>query len=243
MHLTDEQVQRLVDAQLSEAGGRPLEQHASECGDCHDRLTAARREADAILVRLALVDHPVPAVSADSVIRQARQRGAGVGRWAAAILLSLGLAGVAYAAPGSPLPGWVAAVSAWVTAEPAAEVSPVPLPSEPVPARAGIAVLPGERLTISLEIDDGGSARVSLTDDAEVTIRAESGGVGLTAGTGQLVVKGRAGPTSLEVWIPRSAPRVEIVWHGERLFLKAGDRIITVAAAGPDGSYRLSLGP
>ncbi len=243
MHLSDEQVIQLLDAEVPAAGRQALAQHVGECADCRERLALVRHEADAVRAQLALVDHPVPAVSAESVIRLARQRRPGYGRWAAAILLSVGLAGVAYAAPGSPLPGWIATVTGWMAAEPARDVDPTAPTPEPEPARAGIAVPPGERLTIRLEIGDGGSARVSLTDGGEVTVRAESGGVGFTAGVGQLVVQGRAEPTSLEVQIPRSAPRVEIVLRGQRVFLKAGDRITTAATPEPDESYLLHFTP
>jgi hypothetical protein len=182
-------------------------------------------------------------VSAPSVIRAAQQPRAGQLRWAAAILLSFGLVGVAYAAPGSPLPRWIASLAEWLAPGPKEEESPGAPTPEPAPARAGIAVTPGEALTISLEIGDGGSARISLTSGAEVTLRAESGGVGFTAGAGQLVVVGRAEPASIEVQVPRSASRVEILRRGERVFLKDGDTITALAEAGPDGSYLLRFGP
>lgn len=243
MHLTDEQVLQLLDPGVSAADRLTQAPHLGGCGECRERIAAAQREAEAIVARLSLLDHPVPAVSAQSVMRAARARRAGHGRWAAAILLSFGLVGVAYAAPGSPLPAWIASLAEWLAPTSGEVESPVPPTPEPVPAQAGIAVTPGERLTISLEIGDGGTARVSLTSGGEVTLRAESGGVGFTAGAGQLVVVGRAEPASIEVQIPRSAPRVEILRRGEQVFLKDGDRIAAVSAAGPDGSYLLRFGP
>ena len=195
--------------------------------------------------RLRMVDHPMPQVSAETVIRLARPRSADAARWAAMILLSLGLASAAYAAPGSPLPRWIHTLSAWISPEPDAPIDPSP-PPVPVEGSAGIAVLPGEKLAILFQLDASGaegSVHVTLTDDSEVVVRSRSGAAGFTAGAERLEVVGRAGMNIFEVRIPRTARWVEIMVRGSRAFLKAGERVTTGAPAAPDGSYRLSLSP
>lgn len=246
MHLTDEQVQRFVDGQIPVADRRVLEQHIAPCGECRDRLTFAKRETEEVLGRLLAVDHPVPAVDAKMLIGLARRRRPrpGFGRWAAAVLLTFGLAGVAYATPGSPLPRWIKTLSTWIRPESDQPANPVESHPTPAPASAGISLVPGEKLAILFQLGgSGGSARVSLTDGGEVVVRAGSGAAGFTAGDDQLVVVARGDTASFEVEIPRSAPRVEILVGGHRVLLKAGDRITTAAPSDPDGSYRLSLIP
>ena len=58
---------------------------------------------------LRVLDHPVPAVTAQEIAGRAA-RGPSRVRWAAAVLLTAGIAGAAFALPASPLRTWVAGV-------------------------------------------------------------------------------------------------------------------------------------
>jgi len=244
MHLTDEQLHRMVDDQLPDPGRVALEQHVARCADCRTRLADAGEESAAVLAGLRLVDHPLPAIGAATIIARARARQSQARRWAAALLLSIGVAGAAYAAPGSPLPGWFSALAGWIAPEPEPGPEPAPPAPAPMPGQAGIAVPPGERLTIRVELDRGrGNARIALTDGAEVIIRAGSGAAGFTAGEDQLLVEVRADSTSLEVLIPRLAPLVDLVVQGRRILRATGGRITTEVTSSSDGTYRLSLEP
>jgi len=244
MHLTEEEIQRLVDRQLPEDSRRTLEQHVGQCPECQVRLEIARRETAEILARLRMVDHPVPSVTATRVIRRAGRTRPTYVRWAAAMLLTFGLAGVAYAAPGSPLPGWIRTLAVWVGATSVPVADPVAALPAPVPPSAGIAVYPGERLAILFQFGaHRGSVHISLTQGQEVVVRAASGAAGFTAGAGQITVEGRTDTTTFEVQIPRSAPRVEVLLRGRRIFLKSGGSITTAATAEADGAYLLPLDP
>ncbi len=243
MHLTDEQLERLADNEVSEAQRLALAGHLVGCAECRAREAAAMAGAESLSRLLGLLDHPVPGLTAGEVIRRASTPSVRAGRWAAAVLLSLALAGVAYAAPGSPLPGWLGAVRAWIARE-----QPTPSPGQPEPAPepggAGIAVLPGEHLVIRLQpAPRDGTLRVRLSDGAEVAVRTTGGAAGFLTGTGQLVIEARAEPIHLEVDIPRSAASVEIVAGGRSLLHKAGERVTSQATSTPDGTYLLLLGP
>jgi len=159
------------------------------------------------------LDHPVPSMGAEVVIAvaQARARQAVRLRWAAAIVLGLGFAGVAYAMPGLPFKGWLQNL-----------VSETPVQT-PEPAVGGVAVAPGARLVIVFTAAQTEAwARVSLTDSADVVVHAPSGAATFTAEVDRLVITNLGAPATYEILIPRGAPRVEILVEGTLLFLKEG---------------------
>lgn len=251
MHLDEEQVQRLLHHELAPGEGEGREtsvrEHLGWCAECRGRVAAAEREENDVFALLRQLDHPPPRVEAQSVAARARARGVSWSRWAAGIVLALGLAGAAYAAPGSPLPAWVRAVVNWIgdrpdSGAPASAQAPVPGPGV-----GGIAVAPGRELVILFTAPQvEGQARVSLTDGADVVVRAPSGAATFTSDVNRLVIDntGEASSATFEIEIPRAAPRVEIRVEAVRLFLKDGPRI-TAAAGSTElrGSYLLGLTP
>jgi hypothetical protein len=201
---------------------------------------------DDVNALLRTLDHPVPEITAESVAAQARAGGWGRAgaplRWAAAIVLTLGAAGAAFAIPGSPLPGWVSTVATRLRGSTVA----LPADSVQVPigdrASAGIAVAPGQALII-LFVGAGadGLARVSLTDRAEVVVRASTGAATFTSGTDRLVIEDRNASDTFAVEIPRSAPRVEIRVGGTPALLAERGRIVAAGAPDSAGTYTLRL--
>jgi hypothetical protein len=191
-----------------------------------------------ILALLRAIDHPVPAVTAESIARRAHapDRRLPAWRWAAAVLLSLGLAGAAFALPGSPLRRWAVALVGSALERPPAAPNAVALPEEQSPdgGRAGIAVLPGRALIIFVNRPPPGAvALVSLVSGTEVVVRATAGAATFTTGPDRLMVEGRdkgrgrglVMPDTIAIDIPRDAPRVEIRTEGARLLLKVGDHL------------------
>jgi hypothetical protein len=185
-------------------------------------------------------------------------RGFRWGRWAAGVIVALGLGGASYALPGSPIPSLVRAVVQWAgglsdrprpTSAPATESAPAPVPA---PSVAGIAVPVGRDLIIVFT-SALGQARVSLTDGAEVVVRAPAGAATFTAHVDRLVIENAGAGTVFDIGIPRGAPRIEIRVEERCLFLKDGHRIVSeppVASIGtapldtPDeGPYLLRLAP
>jgi hypothetical protein len=136
--------------------------------------------------------------------------------WAAVVLLALGVAGVAYAAPGSPLRQWAHAVAVWLRGE----------TPQPEASGAGIAVAPGQNLIILFtSTQREGSARVSLTDRADVVVRAPVGAATFSLEADRLVIDNKHSRASFEIQIPRAARRVEIRVAGARRFLKDGPAV------------------
>jgi hypothetical protein len=103
-----------------------------------------------------------------------------------------------------------------------------PPPREPVvtPSLDGIAVAPGDELIIAFDTTArGGKVRISLTDGADVVIRAPAGTAVYTAREAGVLVTPSLDSTIYEVEVPRAAARVEIRVGQERKFLKNGSNV------------------
>jgi hypothetical protein len=243
MHLDEEQLQRLLHGELSAGPRRDADDHLAACGECRERLAVAQRDEGEIFTLLRQVDHPIPVVHAEALAARARGSGLVWGRWAAGILLFLGAAGAAYAVPGSPVREWVRSAAAWIARED--RVSPAPRQAEaPTAPAAGIAARPGQSYVIVFQsLDPRGQASVSLTDDAEVTVRAPSGAARFTSAADRLLIDNQGSGATFEIGIPRTAPRVEIRVAGKRIFLKQGERVVAPHSAGVEGRYVMRFSP
>jgi hypothetical protein len=242
MHLDDERLQRLLDAELPPDAERSAREHAASCASCARRLDEARREEAEVRFRLRALDHPAPALDAGAIERAAPleappepRRPAGL-RWVAGLVAAAGLVGAAWAMPGSPLPAWARAVASLIVGPPAP--TEVREPGGP----AGISVAPGERLIIVFEARQAaGEARIDWTDGPEVVVTAPAGAATFAYETDQLAIGNRGSSASFDVRIPREAPRVEIFVGGPRVFLKEGPRVVVDPGAGLSPPYRVRL--
>jgi hypothetical protein len=252
MHLDEERVQRLLHGELPPPAESSARAHLDGCSDCRRLLAEAEREENELHALLRELDHPAPSVDADAIaaaVATTMERPQITARlqnrpllWqAASMLVALGLVGAAYAVPGSPLPGWVAAVAEWIGDRPETQ-PPAPAPVQgPGSHDAGIAVAPGRNLVILFTSPQTeGQARVSLTDAAEIVVRAPIGAATFTSDAEQLVIDNR-GSATFEIGIPRAAPRVEIRVAGVRVFLKEGPRVTTEESANGPTPYIVPL--
>lgn len=242
MHVDEERIQRLVHGELEAAAEAEVRAHLADCGECSRRLAAITREEERVGSLLRELDRPAPRLDVGAIARRARTRTPVIPRWAAGIVLVLGLAGVAYALPGSPLPRMVDALVQW------AKGRQDPLSPDagnlfsPDSSFSGIAVPPGERFRIRFQVPSAqGEMLVRLTAGTEVAIRAPRGAATFTAGENQLVVEGRGLPTTYEIEIPITALRVEIFVGDDRVFLKEGSRVATALPPGSAAPYRLPI--
>ena len=203
------------------------------------------RDQDDINALLRHLDHPGPPVTVEAIVARARGRRSGWGRWAASILLLMGLGGVAYAFPGSPVPGWLHTVIVAFagTHNPPAPSGPVP-PPVPDAAAAGIAVAPGSDFSILFSrASDSGQVRVSLTSGNDVVVRAPGGAATFTSDINRLVINNQPTSAVFEIEIPNRAPRVAIEVQGRRVFLKDRDEITATGATVSNRQYVLPLNP
>ncbi len=244
MHLDDELVQRLVDGEVDATAVAGARAHLDQCAGCRALVERAAREEAELRTLLARVDDPAPRVAVEEVIGRASARTPEWLRRAAVIVAALGVAGIAYAVPGSPVPAWVGGLVAR-SGTGDGGVRPT-LPTEPLqtpdPITTGVAVAPGQSLVVqfaSYQVE--GRIRVSITDGVLAELRAIGGTVTFGSEVERLTVANQGSGADYEIAIPRGAPQVEIR-IGDRLILrKQGDRLTAVAEADPDGRYLLPL--
>lgn len=248
MHLDEDQVQRLLHGELSPPAERSAREHIAGCDDCRRRLSAAEREENEVHALLRVVDYAPPEIRAETITARAqaadpaaRARDAAWPRLAAGFLLVVGIAGVAYAVPGSPVRAWVHEIVQRMGVRP--EPSGASRGPGGSPAVSGIAVLPERRLLILFKSDQAeGGARVSLTDDPEVRVEAPVGAATFASGADRLLIDNEGSSATFEIRIPRSATWVEIRVGGDRVFLKDGSRVTTTGSMSV-GGYVLRLTP
>ena len=265
-HLDDETVQRLLHGELEPAAEAAAHAHLAGCAACREQLETARGEEARLLALLRRLDHAAPDVSvADIAARDdehvfellrsldhapppvsaghvAARAGSGSrtpARWAAGILLMMAAGGLAYAAPGSPVRGWIDGL---VRSEPQApREAPAAAPRAPAAAgSSGVAVEPGERFTIAFGAGGlDGTAAVALVDGGEVVVRAAANGATFTTDVDRLTIESQHRAVSYEIDVPRTAPHVEI-WAGDRrLLVKRGSTVLTAAPRDARGRYLL----
>jgi len=249
MHLDEERLQRLLDRELSAPEDRAAREHLSSCASCRQSLAEAGREQSEVQDLLGTLDVPIPAVSLEAVAPESIPHGIVWRRWAAGLLVALGLAGAAYAAPGSPLPALVRAALEWAGGSETRK-TPTPAPNMPPPSQpdplpafdSGIAVAPGEAMVVEFTSNQTeGEARVSLGDVKTLQIRCPAGAATFTSQIDRLVIDNAFSKASFEIRIPAGAPRVEIRVGSRVLLLKEGpDVTLGGVPAGP-GPYLLRL--
>jgi hypothetical protein len=242
MHVDEEQLQRLLHRQLPSRAARSVRDHLAECADCRERFVTAERDDSAVFALLHEVDHAVPVVDPEALFARLGWTSLGWGRWAAGLLLLVGIVGAAYALPGSPVRQWIRSAAVWIGgSEPPASSTRAEASTLPV---AGMVAVPGPRFVIAFESpESGGHARVSLTDGKHVTVRAPTGAASFTSAANRLGIANAGTGATFEIEIPRTARRVEIRVAGARIFLKDGSRVTSDRPATVEGDYLIPLSP
>lgn len=245
MHLSDEQIQRLIHGELDATSRDVATRHARECPSCAQALATAEHEETAIFDLLGTVDHEMPAVDAAKITTvPAHGRLAVWGRRAASIVIVAAVAGAAYAIPGSPLPDLVKQLAAIMTGEretpPAAVDESTPGP----PGTSGIAVAAGDHFVIQFAgPQDSSFVLVSLTDDPMVRVRVLGGTAAFTTDAGRLDIENRGSIANYEISLPRDAPWIEVRVGSTARWQKDGERVSSGSVPDAQGRYWIALAP
>lgn len=244
-HLDEGTVQQVLHDEVPQSIASTVGTHVRECAECRDRVEEARRVEAELFDRLTALDDATPLVTRDRFDAAGNMKVAGrrapgarhrAWRWAAGILLVTGASGVAYAAPGSPLRWLVGRISEWIRS-PAADAGRDPI--EPVaPAGGGVMMDPGENAVIELRsVQPSDTLRVMLGESVQITVNSVGGQVTFDSDPDRLSVSNASGVATIEIVIPRTARRVEIVSAGRRLYLKEGTTIRSVAVDTVGGGH------
>ena len=245
MHFGDEEIQRLLHGEIDGALRSQVLEHVEACLPCRQRVEEARRDEAEIYALMGHADHPTPEVHPQSLIgTRSRAPAADWKRKAALITLVVGGAGVAYATPGSPLPGWIRSLGAVLSRAPSASTTPsTATPSESAPM-GGIAVTPRARFTIRFaSAQASGIATVTLTDGPDIVARSVNGTATFMTDVDRLTISNARSTADYEIQIPRSATWVEIRVATRRLLLKRGTEVQSDLRADSLGRYMLPLTP
>ena len=238
MHLDDERMQRLLHDELAQSAQAVALEHLETCHACRARLDDEAHAEDQIFTRLQAIDTPAPLRFLELDTGSHARR-----RWLARLAAAMGglaIAGVAFAAPGSPLPALLRRIT---QSTPTGSPTP-PLPTPEPGANAGIAVTPGRRLTIDVARGSGTAvATVSLTDSGDVILRAVGGRPSFSSGVDRVAIRNVEGIAALFIDIPRAAPYVELRVDGARVLVKDGLDVTTGVRRDPAGRYLLPLRP
>ena len=215
MHLDEGQVQALLHGEAAPPVARVLREHLSACADCVGRVAEAERQDGEVARLLRLVDHAPPKVDVHTMLARAPAPQAEWRRWAAGLMLAVGLAGAAYAATDTSFRRRIAA--ALETS--GARGVKAPHAQPPAPASgAGVSVAPGRAFLILFTAEQrDGKARLSLTDGPDVTVRTSIGAATFTSDLGRLLIENAGSSASVDIEIPRAAARVEVQVAGRQV--------------------------
>lgn len=234
-HLGEGTLQELLDGELGPDRRGAADRHLAACAACAGELAELRAGGERASALLGLADVPAPVLRAQAGFHRRRRAGgplAVAGRAlprAAAIALTLAVAGVAAAVPGSPVRSWLGgATVAERPAEPVrlerAAEAPTAAPAV-VPLPKAVSILPDAgrvRVVVS-----GSSpelrVRTRLTDgpNAEVHATGSAASARFRTAPGRIEVVG-AGPGEVVVHLPASARAAFLEVNGRVYAAKEG---------------------
>ena len=245
-HETDGALLALLDGELEGTARTRVERHAAECAACaarRDELRFTARRVTAALDVLAVPPEPgeMPAAlreaarSAPVPLAVARRRRAGwLGRRSVAVAAGLTflLAAGAYAAPGSPVRGWVDdridVIASWFADQEApVEAGPSRVSVEPDGGSVRVAIA-GASETLRLS--------VRLTDEAEASVTA--GDANFHVEPGVIEVVGATGEVG--VALPRGAASGSVVID-ETEVVRLEDGALRRTASTAEDAVRISI--
>jgi hypothetical protein len=247
VHLTDHDLEALMDGEMPEGAERSARVHLEECAGCSARYRRLAEDERATADLLRTLDHPTPKLEAGALIARARQQPLRASSPSRRSLLAAGLGALVIAAvasaavPTSPLRRYLdRALDRWREPEAAAPARLiVHQPQPPTPAQgSGVSFIPRREVEVVFRSDqEQGAIRITLTDGTMLRMRTLGEAVGYVISRDTLRVDNRKPASSYDVEVPRALPRVRIR-VGERLvFEKDGAAVSSQATADSEGVY------
>lgn len=242
MHASEEVLQRLVDGELSEKERTAWEMHLGSCPECRNEYHQLQQLSANVDSLLTSASGPSRRVRFSDIVQTAAIRRQGrMRRNVAGILLAFGLAGAAYAMPGSPLPALFRSVGDLFKGG----GSPAPLESDspsPSPSPSGISVHPGESFSIVFEpTEAGGEATLVWSAGAEVAVTTDPGAAQFSSAPGILTIRIRRADASVRIEIPTAARQLTVLSEERVLFQAEEGSVLIGPSPGPNGESHLSI--
>jgi hypothetical protein len=237
MHLTEADLERLTDGEITDVDGEIAQGHLIVCPECAAALARRRARDRAVAALLQAIDDAPPIVSADGLITQASRAQGPRWRAIAAGIAGLGVAIVAAAAaaPHSPLRAYLAHLGIPHRAAPA----PQPSPGSRV---ASVGFAPARVVNVMFErAQKAGEIGVTFGDSDIVRVAHRSGSATYTLTPDGVLIDNAGSRASYEVTLPRSAPVVRIRVGTRTVFARDGDEIVTAASPDSRGRYVIPL--
>ncbi|MEO6444791.1 MAG: zf-HC2 domain-containing protein [Gemmatimonadaceae bacterium] len=242
MHLDAEHIERVLHDQLSGADASRVAAHLAECDDCRTSVEGARAEERKTWLLLGTLDSAPRTVRMGDVQRAAAWNVTPrVYRWAAVLLVGVGLAGAGYALPWSPLRRWIDARREAPAVVTTAVVDSMG-PAGDVQDMSGVSVVAqGEVVVRFTFAQTEGVVRVSLGEGDDVEVRAPAGTVRFATGAGRIMVDNAGATSDYDVLVPRSSSHVTLQVAGVTVWQKFGSRVVSEHPPGPDGVTRVPV--
>jgi hypothetical protein len=240
MHIDEERIQRLLHRELPASEEAGVRAHLERCAVCEEQFRRAEVEETDVNMLLAQLDHQLPRVNAEALLARSRGRDRW-GRWAAGIVLVAGTTSAVFALTNSPLRQWLRSPGEQTVEQLSAPTQNI---RTDTPDEAGIAVMPSARFRILFSAPQSqGEASVSLTDSAEVFVRARGGAATFTSDDHELVIANDGSTANYDIQLPRAATRIEIWVERRRVLVKEGSNITLDGMPNTRAPYVLHLRP
>jgi hypothetical protein len=202
-----------------------------------------RSSDDEIHELLRHVDHSVPLVSVDSIVRRARAHPSRGPRALVTGIATLVLAGAALAMPWSQLPRFFNRGPSPALTQPS--VAPGRVTKAVAtgrPESSSVTVVAIGSFDLSLEAPQAtGALRVELVPDNDLSVRARGGAVDYVVLPGGLRLRNGRASASYDVRVPRALRALRIHSGSIDFFTKTGDFIATVGDRQTDGTFLIPL--
>lgn len=240
MHLSDGDLQRLLDGALAPPREGPVRRHVLECPRCRTRLSQARAVRETIEGALTLLDPEPPDVTVADIHRRARRVGRHLGilRAASIVLALVVVGGVAHASATLSL----RSIFQHLLPSPSGDVRDARPGSLPPPGN-GVAVRPSVRFEIRIQADAPrvvAAVRLTTSTD-EVTVRSSSSSTLYRSDRARLSVEVKDAGTQLSIDVPTTATAVAILVSGRTVWTYSRGRISTDVGATDAGTYDFSV--
>jgi hypothetical protein len=243
MHLTDEQIDRLMQCEPDDHVRRAARAHVDACPECARRTLELQREHREIADALALLDEPMPPVDRAAVIRIATRGRSHRWRTVTVGAALIATAAVAAAMPGSPVRRWLAARANDNAAEPRSRGgSASPVTAIVAEAPRTIAVPASESVEVVFATwQEGGALTIRPTTGTDARLETRDPAAEFAISRNTIRVSNSPRSADYELLVPAAVTRLRVTIDGEVVLERRSGRHVAGPAADASGVVAIAL--